>query len=152
MWFKKATPAPTPAPLLTVDDVIPNASATDKWEAIRLVGQRLVAAGHVGPEYLDAMVQRENEFTTYIGNGLAIPHGVGAAKEQIRSSGLSIAQFPNGLDFGGGNTAYLVIGIAGKGDEHLEILSNIAMRCESPEAVRQLAQETDRERLIRAFL
>jgi PTS system mannitol-specific IIA component len=151
MWFKKAA-APAPASLLTVDDVIQNPSVADKWAAIHLVGQRLVAAGHVGPEYLDAMVERENEFTTFIGNGLAIPHGVGASKQHIRSSGLSIAQFPQGLDFGGGNIAYLVIGIAGKGDEHLEILSKIALRCEDPEAVRRLANETDRERLIRAFL
>lgn len=147
MWFKRS---PEPS-LLTLADIILDAQATDKWQAIRLVGERLLAAGRVEPAYLEAMVAREQEFTTYIGNGLAIPHGVGSAKAQIIASGLSVAQFPQGLDFGDGNTAYLVIGIAGKGDEHIDLLSRIAVRCEDPAEVKRLAGVKKAEEILKAF-
>nr|PZN68225.1 MAG: PTS mannitol transporter subunit IIA [Bacillota bacterium] len=139
-------------PLLTIADIILNAKAADKWEAIRLVGNRLVEAGHVEPAYVEAMIERERAFTTYVGNGLAIPHGVAESKRLIRSSGLAIAQFPQGIDFGDGNTAYLVIGIAGVGDEHLELLSSIALRCEDPAVVMRLARAPRAEDLLEAFL
>lgn len=147
MHREKGSPA-----LLTVSDILSNPAVSDKWEAIQLVGQRLVAAGRVDPEYVQAMVQRETEFTTYIGNGLAIPHGVSSAKRHIRASGLAVAQFPAGLDFEGGNRAYLVIGLAGLGEEHLEILSNIALRCEEPAWVRQMASEPDPQVVLKALL
>lgn len=148
MWFKKSKTKPE---LLTVEDIMLNASAADKWAAIRLVGQRLVDAGHVLPPYMDAMVQRENGFSTYVGNGLAIPHGVGGSQQYIQSSGLAIAQFPGGLAWGDGNVAYLVIGIAGQGEEHMDLLSSIAIRCEDPATVRRLAAVTDPAELLRAF-
>jgi mannitol/fructose-specific phosphotransferase system IIA component len=71
------------------------------------------------------MIKREEDLTTYIGSGVAIPHGVGEAKKFIKKSGLVVLQFPEGVDFGD-EKAHLVIGIAGVGDEHIEILSNIA--------------------------
>ncbi|WP_374711321.1 PTS sugar transporter subunit IIA [Symbiobacterium terraclitae] len=147
--FSRREPA---RPILTAADIILDAKTADKWEAIRLVGNRLVEAGHVEPGYVDAMIEREKGFTTYVGNGLAIPHGVAESKRFIRSSGLAIAQFPRGIDFGEGNVAYLVIGIAGKGDQHLELLSSIALRCENPDEVKRLAQTRSAEDLLRAFL
>lgn len=152
MWFKKTEPDSNKnAALLAADDVLLNATARDKWEAIRLVGNRLLAAGRVTPEYLDAMEQREAEFSTYIGNGLAIPHGVGGSQRYIKKSGLSVAQFPAGVDFGGGNVAYLVVAIAGLGDEHLDLLSTIALRCEDLQEVMRLARVTSAEEILRAF-
>ncbi len=71
------------------------------------------------------MIQREEMLTTYIGKGIAIPHGVSDAKDAIKKSGISILQFPKGIDYDG-EKAYLVIGIAGVGNEHLGILANIA--------------------------
>jgi mannitol/fructose-specific phosphotransferase system IIA component len=102
-----------------------NLATVDKYEAIKMAGRILVESGCVGESYIEAMIQRENDLTTYIGNGVAIPHGVGRAKEFIKKSGLVVLQFPQGVDFDD-EKAYLVIGIAGVGDEHLDILSNIA--------------------------
>lgn len=99
--------------------------SVDKYEAINMAGKLLVESGYVEKEYVQAMVQREDSLTTYIGNGVAIPHGIGDARKYIKKSGIIILQFPDGVDFDG-EKAYLVIGIAGVGDEHIDILSNIA--------------------------
>jgi PTS system mannitol-specific IIC component len=99
--------------------------SVDKYEAIRMAGRILNEGGYVDNDYIDAMIQREDDLTTYIGKGLAIPHGIGEAKNFIKKSGIAVLQFPDGVKFGD-DTAYLVIGIAGVGDEHLTILSNIA--------------------------
>ncbi len=97
----------------------------ERDEAIRMAGRMLYESGYVNENYIEAMLERERDLSTYIGKGLAIPHGVGAAKEEIKKSGMVVLQFPEGVKFGD-ETAYLVIGIAGVGNEHLSILSNIA--------------------------
>ena len=107
------------------EDVRTGLSAEDKYTAIRMAGEQLVAHGSVDEAYIDAMLAREDIVTTYIGEGVAIPHGVGAAKKYIRKTGLAVLQFPNGVPFGN-EKAYLVIGIAGREDEHLPILQALA--------------------------
>lgn len=102
-----------------------NLRARDKYEAIKMAGELLVKSGYVKDDYIQAMVKREDDLTTYIGKGIAIPHGEGAAKDKIIKSGMVVLQFPEGVYFEN-EKAYLVIGIAGKGNEHLSILSNIA--------------------------
>jgi PTS system mannitol-specific IIC component len=97
----------------------------DRDDAIQMAGRQLFESGYVEEEYIDAMLQRENELSTYIGKGIAIPHGVGRAKEKIKKSGITVLQFPEGVQFGE-EKAYLIIGIAGVGNEHLSILANIA--------------------------
>lgn len=136
---------------ITKDKIILNAGPADKREAIALAGQLLVDAQHVTSDYIDKMYEREELTTTYIGNGVAIPHGTNESKPFIKSSGISIVQVPGGVDFGGGNTAYLLIGIAGVGDEHLAILSNIAIVCAEEENVKQLVQATSKEEIISIF-
>ena len=96
--------------------------------------------GKVQDSYIDAMKAREDMLTTYIGNGVAIPHGVGEAKDTIIESGISVAQFPKGVDFGEGNMAYIVVGIAGKDNDHLNILANIATVCEDKVQVEKLVK------------
>ncbi|MBX4261465.1 PTS mannitol transporter subunit IICBA [Clostridium estertheticum] len=103
--------------------------STDKYTAIKMAGKLLYDGGYVEEEYMDAMIQRENDLSTYIGKGIAIPHGVGEAKKNIKKTGMVVLQFPNGIKFDD-EVAYLVIGIAGVGDEHLQILSNIAIAIE----------------------
>ncbi|MCB2357742.1 PTS mannitol transporter subunit IICBA [Clostridium estertheticum] len=103
--------------------------STDKYTAIKMAGKLLYEGGYVEEEYMDAMIQRENDLSTYIGKGIAIPHGVGEAKKNINKTGMVVLQFPNGVRFDE-ELAYLVIGIAGVGDEHLQILSNIAIAIE----------------------
>jgi len=103
--------------------------STDKYTAIKMAGRLLFEGGYVEEEYMDAMIQREDDLSTYIGKGIAIPHGVGEAKKNIKKTGMVVLQFPNGVMFDE-DLAYLVIGIAGVGDEHLQILSNIAIAIE----------------------
>ena len=114
---------------------------TTKEEAIRLAGRILVDGGYVNEGYIDAMIQRDRELTTYIGNGTAIPHGVADAKKQIMRTGISVLQYPEGVDFDG-NTVYLVVGIAGVGNEHLTILANLAEIVEDEDKV-ELLRKTD---------
>jgi len=112
--------------VLKKENIKVHLKATDKFEAIRLAGRLLVQGGYVNEEYIEAMVEREKELTTYIGQGIAIPHGVGAAKKNIIKSGMVVLQYPEGISFNG-ELAYILVGIAGVGDEHLGILSNLAM-------------------------
>jgi PTS system mannitol-specific IIC component len=96
------------------------------------------------------MVQRDSELTTYIGNGTAIPHGVSDAKKKILKTGISILQFPDGVDFDG-NEVYLVVGIAGIGNEHLMILSNLAEIVEDEAKVELLRRTTDLDYVYKQF-
>jgi len=124
----------------------------DKFEAIRMAGNMLKDSGYVDTPYVEGMVQREKDISTYIGEGIAIPHGISSVKNCIKKTGMVVLQFPEGLDFGGGNMAHLVIGIAAAGDEHLAILANIAGLIEdNAEAMKKL-QTTDNPDEIYNFL
>lgn len=111
--------------VLLKENIRLNLNSVNKYEAIKMSGKILVDHGYVEESYIEAMIEREEDLSTYIGNGIAIPHGVGRAKKFIKKSGVVILQFPEGVDFGE-EKAYLIIGIAGVGEEHLQILSNIA--------------------------
>lgn len=104
---------------------IHSGSATQE-AALQEATDILVAAGSVTGAYLDAMRQREATVSTFMGNGLAIPHGTNETKEAILASGLSVVRYDGGVDWAGEPVTF-VIGIAGRGDEHLEILSQIAI-------------------------
>jgi mannitol/fructose-specific phosphotransferase system IIA component len=85
-----------------------NASSTSKKEAIRQAGELLVKAGRVAPAYVDGMLAREETMSTYIGNGVAIPHGQFEDRELIHSTGISVVQFPDGVEWNPDEVAYLV--------------------------------------------
>ncbi|WP_067935500.1 PTS sugar transporter subunit IIA [Alicyclobacillus kakegawensis] len=123
---------------LTEQDVLLRVPSEDKYDAIRRVGQKLVDNGYVEAGYIDGMIAREQSMTTYIGNGVAIPHGMPESVPLIRESGIVIAQYPQGVDFGGGNVARLVIGIAGRGEEHVEVLGKIATVCMEEDNVKAM--------------
>lgn len=125
---------------------------TTKEEAITKAGEMLVEAGAVNQAYIEKMHEREQLVTTYIGNHVAIPHGTDEAKKEINFSGISITQYPNGVDFGNGNTAYLVIGIAGKNDDHLDILSKIAINCQDEKEVVKMSKINNHQELINQLL
>lgn len=137
--------------IFSVDKIVMKATIANKLEAIKLAGQLLVQGGHVTEDYINKMYEREELITTYIGNGVAIPHGTNESKEFIKSSGISIIQVPGGVDFGNGNIAYLIIGIAGIGDEHLEMLSNIAIVCSEEENVKTIVDAATKEEIIEIF-
>lgn len=134
--------------ILGVENIQLNVNSESKNDAIERVGKLLVVNGYVKENYIDGMKAREEEVTTYMGNGVAIPHGMNEYKKQIMGSGIVIAQYPDGVDFGSGNTAYVVIGIAGKGEEHMEILSKIALTVQYEENVEKLRNAKTAEEVI----
>ncbi len=120
------------------NSILLNQSFEDKIAAIRKAGQMLEDRGCVDPEYIDAMIERDEKVSVYIGNGVAIPHGVAGSEKYIKASGVSFIQVPDGIDFGEGKKAFIVIGIAGVNDEHLDILAKLAITCSDMEKVEQL--------------
>lgn len=122
-----------------------------KEEAIRYTGNILVEAGYVTANYIDEMLKREEITSTYMGNFIAIPHGTDDSKADVLETGISVVTVPEGIDFGDGNIVKVLIGIAGKGDEHLEVLSNIAIVCSEEENVDQLIKATTTEEIIQLF-
>lgn len=112
--------------VLTRDQVKVPGEARTKDDAIREAGEILVRAGAVGPEYVDAMFEREKSVSTFMGNGLAIPHGTNESKSAIRRSALSVVKYDPPIDWDG-NEARFVVGIAGYEGGHLEILGKVAV-------------------------
>ena len=123
--------------LLQLKNIRLDCKAGEKDEVIREAGRMLWESGYVNESYIDAMLKRELTFATNIGNGIALPHGVEEAKKEIKSSGISVMVFPEGTDWGG-ELVKLVIGIAGAGEDHLQILSTIAENLAEPGDVDRL--------------
>ncbi|MFB5663655.1 PTS sugar transporter subunit IIA [Alteribacillus sp. HJP-4] len=122
-----------------------------KEEAIKKTGNILVEQGYVDSSYIDSMLEREKITSTYMGNFVAIPHGTEDSKALIQESGISIIQVPDGVDFGDGRIVKILIGIAGKGDEHLEILSKIAIVCSEEENIQKMIDAGSAEELLDQF-
>ena len=121
-----------------------------KEEAIRRAGKMLVDSGCVTLGYVNAMIEREKLQTTYMGMGIAIPHGTSEAKGKVLRSGVVVLQYPEGVDFGE-EKARLVIGIAGAGDSHMDIISGIAAALEDEQTLETL-QSCDDPELIYEIL
>ena len=137
--------------ILSIDNIVLNQAFTTKEEAIRFTGNMLVDRGYVEPNYVEKMLEREEMTTTYMGNFVAIPHGTDDAKQEVKESGIAIIQVPGGIDFGDGNIVKLIFGIAGKGDEHLDILSNIAIVVSEEENVEQIVKASSKEAILAFF-
>lgn len=126
MFFtKKKTEKTEKLALLYPENVKVGCQTDTKENVIRALGTMLVNSGYVNPSYVEAMLEREKTFSTFMGNELALPHGIEAAKKDIKASGIAVMIFPEGVDWDG-NLAKVIIGIAGVGEEHLQILSVIA--------------------------
>jgi PTS system mannitol-specific IIA component len=137
--------------ILSKEKVKLNARAKDKFEAIRIAGQLLVDAGHADQKYIDKMIEREQSLSTYMGGGLAIPHGTNDSKALINSTGMSIVQLADGVDFGEGELAYLLVGIASSSDEHLEILTNVATICSDDDTLESILKASTVDEIIAIF-
>ncbi len=144
-------PKDTTSDVLVHGNILIGQKSVSKDTAIEMAGQLLVDGGYVMPEYIQAMKEREKMLTTYIGNGIAIPHGVGAAKDKILKSGISVIQYPEGVEFGDGKKAFLVVGIAGKGNEHMKILSNLAEFIMEGDLLKELFATKEKDKLYKAF-
>ena len=123
--------------VLSIGQVRIHAGSATREEAMKEAADILEAAGAVTSQYFDAMQQREETVSTYMGNELAIPHGTNETKEAILESALSVVRYDGGVDWGGEPVTF-VIGIAGKGDEHLGILSGVAIAFSDEATVEKL--------------
>src|SRR5699024_3788659 len=130
--------------------IILDGSATDAASGIDEAGSLLVAAGAVDESYVQAMHDREAKVSTFMGNGLTIPHCTGDAKESITRSAMSFVRYPGWIAWGG-NEAKFVIGIAGVGNEHLSLLQNVAMTFSDPSQVTRLEEATTAEEILAIF-
>lgn len=138
--------------ILKKEGLLLNLPSVPKEEALRAVSKKLEDLGYVNKNYEKFIFEREKESTTYIGNYVAIPHGTLEGKSEILKSGITIFQYPNGIDFGNGNIAYFLIGIAGKNNEHIDIISHISDIIEDEDEVLLLKNEKDSTRLYERFV
>ena len=136
--------------VLSIGQVRIHSGGATREEAMKEAADILEAAGAVTSQYFDAMQQREETVSTYMGNELAIPHGTNETKDAILESALSVVRYDGGVDWGGEPVTF-VIGIAGKGDEHLEILSQIAILFSDEDEVARLKQVDTPEALFAAL-
>ncbi|EOC1532511.1 fused PTS fructose transporter subunit IIA/HPr protein [Cronobacter turicensis] len=136
---------------LSVQDIHPGAHAGDKEAAIRQVADALVKAGNVSAGYVDGMLAREKQTSTFLGNGIAIPHGTTDTRDQVLKTGVQVFQFPQGVAWGDDQVAYVAIGIAASSDEHLGLLRQLTHVLSDDAIAEQLKTATTAEEL-RALL
>jgi len=134
--------------ILTAARVRLGAQADHKEEAIRLAGELLVRAGCVAPAYIDGMLRREEAASTFLGAGIAIPHGTFEDKALVDRTGIAFLQLPAGVEWEPGDRVFLVIAIAARSDEHVGLLQRLAEVAEDERAVRELIEATDPEKVV----
>ena len=128
--------------LLRPENILTGLAPESKEAAIRRAGVLLQVSGCVDAGYIEAMLDREKVASTYMGEGLAIPHGTAEGKASVRRSGIVVLQYPEGVDFDG-EKARLLVGIAGVGDEHLSLLAKVAGALEDPGVLERLCSTSD---------
>lgn len=136
---------------LSVQDIHPGEQAGNKEEAIRQIAAALAQAGNVAGGYVDGMLAREQQTSTFLGNGIAIPHGTTDTRDQVLKTGVQAFQFPQGVTWGEGQVAYVAIGIAASSDEHLGLLRQLTHVLSDDSVAEQLKSAITAEEL-RALL
>ncbi|MDR0362009.1 MAG: PTS sugar transporter subunit IIA [Planctomycetota bacterium] len=132
--------------MLEKENIVMGRASENHEDVIRRCGAMLVASGYVAEEYVTGMLERDRDFSTAIGNGIAIPHGAKEYKQYIQNTGLVVLTYPDGVSWNDG-TVKLVVGIAAKGDEHIEILERLVDAFEDEEAVDAVVASGDAEKL-----
>lgn len=133
--------------ILTLEGIRINQHANTKEDAIFLAGKALYELGYVEEEYIKLMIERERLVSTYMGMGLAIPHGTTHEEGIIKKTGIVVLQFPDGVPFGD-EKAQLVVGIAGKGGEHMEVLAKVATALDNEEVLNKMKTTSDVEWIL----
>lgn len=133
--------------ILTLQGIRINQHANTKEDAIFLAGKALYELGYVEEEYIKLMIERERLVSTYMGMGLAIPHGTTHEEGIIKKTGIVVLQFPDGVPFGD-EKAQLVVGIAGKGGEHMEVLAKVATALDNEEVLNKMKTTSDVEWIL----
>lgn len=129
---------------LTEKDIFLGLTAQNKEEAIRYVGQKLVDNGYVEPVYIEAMLERERLTSTYLGESIAVPHGTIEAKDSVINTGIVFCQYPAGVKFGEveDDKAKIVIGIAARNNEHLDVIAKLTNALDDPNIIAKLSNTT----------
>lgn len=136
---------------LNAQDIHMQQHAASKQDAIKAIAGLLTQKGLVEAGYQDGMLAREAQTSTYLGSGIAIPHGTTDTRDQVKQTGVQVFHFPDGVDWGDGNLTYVAIGIAAKSDEHLSILRQLT-RVLSQEGVEEALQKVERAEEVVAIL
>ncbi len=125
-------------------------TANSKEEAIRFAGEQLVNGGYVQPEYVDAMFEREKLTPTYLGEGIAVPHGTVEAKDRVLKTGVVFCQYPAGVHFGeeADDIARLVIGIAARNNEHIQVITSLTNALDDESVIERLAHTTSVQEVL----
>lgn len=139
--------ATTPAPVLAADGVRLGLTATDKLDALRQCGAVLVEIGAADPAYAEAILEREESVSTYLGEGVAIPHGTDASRAHINRAALAVLQFPDGVDWGGADVR-VCVAIASRSDEHIGILQALATVLSDPAKAARLREVDDVDEVL----
>jgi multiphosphoryl transfer protein len=127
------------------------AQVANKEQAIRAVGDLLVQNQFIRPGYVESMLGREKVANTYLGNGISIPHGLPKDRELILRTGIAVLQVPQGVEWNPGEKATLVVGIAARSDEHLELLANLTHVLGDEQTVQRLSTTRDSQDIIQAL-
>ena len=135
---------------LSRQDVHLGLKADNKEAAIRAAGKLLAERGYVAPDYVNAMLEREQLVSTYLGESIAVPHGTIAAKEFVKRTGIVICQYPAGVAFGeaADEVARLVIGIAARNDEHMQVITRLTNALDEPGLIDRLASTQDPQEFL----
>ena len=136
--------------VLRIKNILTGLPSESKEDAILRAGHMLEASGYVESGYAESMLEREKVASTYMGMGLAIPHGTSETKALVRESGIVVLQYPDGVDFGE-EKARLVIGIAGAGDAHLDILAKISSALDDEDVLERLSVTSDPEDILKTL-
>jgi PTS system mannitol-specific IIA component len=125
-----------------------DATATGREDAIRQCGEALVRTGAVESAYVDTMLERERSVSTYVGEGIAIPHGTLDGKDSVRRDAVSFVRFPDGVAWDE-HQVVLCIGIAARGDGHVRLLAELAQILLDPDRARALRETKDIDEVVR---
>ena len=134
---------------LTNNDITLQQSATDKTTAIKAIAKQLTDNGLVAEQYVKGMLNREKQNSTFLGNGIAIPHGTTDTRHLVNKTGVAVHHFPEGVNWGNGNIAYVAIGIAAKSDQHLGILKQLTKVLSADDVEDKLKQAKTKDDIIK---
>ncbi|WP_434341383.1 fused PTS fructose transporter subunit IIA/HPr protein [Motilimonas cestriensis] len=129
-------------------DIVMAQQADNKQQAITAIAKGLIAQGYVAEGYIEGMLARERQSSTFLGSGIAIPHGTTDTRDQVKQTGVLLHHFPDGVDWGDGNTVYLAIGIAAQSDQHLAILKQLTKVLSADGVEAALQQAKDESALV----
>lgn len=136
--------------LLSIEGIVLNLPVENRETVIKRCGKMLVDLGYAKERYIEGMLARDNSFSCAIGNGIAIPHGEVEYKPDILNTGFVVLTYPGGIEWHG-QTIYLVIGIAARGEEHLDIIGNIVDYFDSEDDMKKFLTLTDKEKVRSIF-